>query len=93
MRAKFVGNGDADPPGVTFGGVWYPLGEWTDVPPEWEAKMAWNNHFETEGDVKPLPEDKAALVAMAQAMGIPADMRWSLARLRREIRAHGEEQG
>ena len=46
MRARFIGNGDADPASLTWGGVTFVRGEAVEVPPELEAKIRGNSHFE-----------------------------------------------
>jgi hypothetical protein len=56
MRAKFIGNGNGDPDGVTVGGVWFPKGEAAEIPESWEAKVRGNSHFEI---VKGRPPKKA----------------------------------
>lgn len=46
MRARFVGNGDADPALLEWGGVSWPLGEPVEVPAGLEGKVRGNSHFE-----------------------------------------------
>ncbi len=62
MKAKYVGNTDlpADERGVpdTFEmfGLTFEKGKATEIPPEFEAKIAGNSHFETSGKETADPE-------------------------------------
>lgn len=60
MRFKFIGNGDADPPEVTFRGIVFPLGKSVDVTDEaLAAKLRANSHFEVPKGRKPKAETNA----------------------------------
>jgi len=100
MRARFIGNGRDDPASVTLGGVTFALhGAPMAVSAEWERRVAGNGHFEVVAvepgasaeDVSPNNE-KAALLAQAEALGLDVDGRWGVKRLRAALEAaHGED--
>lgn len=89
MRFRFVGNGRDDPSEVSFGGIVFPIGEWVNVDDPWaQIKLIGNGHFESAAEA--VTDERASLTALAKQMGVAVDGRWSLARLRKEIKAHGE---
>lgn len=47
MRIRFVGSGDNDPAGVSFGGVYFPKGESVEVSAELAARLKGHSHYET----------------------------------------------
>lgn len=100
MAAVTYRPGPHDPAAVEWGGITFQANMPVEVTNERMLRKALGNpFFDTEDEIAPAapppePDDKAALVAEAEALGIDVDKRWGAARLIAEIskaKANGDD--
>lgn len=88
MRARFIGdprNGGEGASALSFAGVDFIKGEWSDVPDSFAAKIAGNNHFEVDANKDEAADEVATVRAQLDELGIAYHPRSGLAKLTAQL--------
>lgn len=84
MRARFIGdprNGGEGASALSFAGVAFVKGEWSDVPDAFAAKLAGNNHFEVDANEDEEADEITAVRAQLDELGVAYHPRLGLTKL------------
>ncbi len=84
MRARFIGdprNGGEGASALSFAGVEFVKGEWTDVPEAFAAKIAGHSHFEADANDDEEADEVAAVRAHLDELGVAYHPRLGLTKL------------